>query len=59
MNDHEKKLSDTKENLRLYNHFLEQLTIFLNNYHERNYSKKYWSIIFRPMVLQVYICNIF
>ena len=44
-NDHEKKLNDTKENLRLYNHFLDQLTIFLNNYHKRNYSKKYWSIV--------------
>ena len=27
-NDYEKKLNDTKENLRLYNHFLDQLTIF-------------------------------
>ena len=24
---------------------MDQLTIFLNNYHKRNYSKKYWSII--------------
>ena len=47
-NDYEKKLKDTKENLRLYNHFLDQLTIFLNNYHKRNYSKKYWSIILGP-----------
>ena len=44
-NNYEKKINDTKENLRLYNHFLDQLIIFLNNYHKRNYSKKYWSIV--------------
>ena len=43
-----KKLNDAKENLKLYNHFLDQLTIFLNNYHKKNYSKKYWSIILGP-----------
>lgn len=47
-NNYEKKLNDTKENLKLYSHFLDQLTIFLNNYHKRNYSKKYWSIILGP-----------
>ena len=47
-NNYEKKLNDTKENLSLYNHFLDQLTIFLNNYHKSNYSKKYWSIILGP-----------
>ena len=44
-NDYEKKLSDIRKNLKLYDHFLEQLTIFLNNYHKKNYSKRFWSII--------------
>ena len=44
-NNYEKKLSDIRKNLKLYDHFLEQLTIFLNNYHKKNYSKRFWSII--------------
>tara|TARA_Y100000590_G_scaffold219797_1_gene248864 strand:- start:1205 stop:2956 length:1752 start_codon:yes stop_codon:yes gene_type:complete len=44
-NNYEKKLSDIKKNLKLYDHFLDQLTIFLNNYHKKNYSKRFWSII--------------
>ena len=39
------KLSDTKKNLKVYDHFLNELTIFLNNYHNEKYSKRYWSII--------------
>ena len=35
-NNYEKKLSDIKKNLKLYDHFLDQLTIFLNNYHKKN-----------------------
>tara|TARA_A100001015_G_scaffold281400_1_gene344628 strand:- start:405 stop:2156 length:1752 start_codon:yes stop_codon:yes gene_type:complete len=40
-----KKLEDKKKILRLHDYFLEQLTTFLNKYHNRNYSKRYWSII--------------
>ena len=43
--NYKKKLSEMKKNLKLYDHFLEELTIFLNDYHNKNYSKRYWSII--------------
>ena len=44
--NHSKKLNDAKKNLKLYNHFLANLTIFLNNYHNRiiqkNIGQLYW-----------------
>ena len=39
------KLSEAKKNLKIYDHFLNELTIFLNDYHNVKYSKRYWSII--------------
>jgi len=47
-NNYEKKLNEIKKNLKLYDYFLNELTIFLNNYHNKNYSKRYWSIILGP-----------
>ena len=44
-NNYENKLNEMKRNLKLYDYFLEELTIFLNNYHNKKYSKRYWSII--------------
>ena len=44
-NDNNKKLIDIKKNLKLYNYFLKELIIFLNNYHNKNYSTRYWEII--------------
>ena len=44
-NNCENKLNEMKRNLKLYDYFLEELTIFLNNYHNKKYSKRYWSII--------------
>ena len=44
-NNYSKKLKDKQKILRLYDYFLGQLTTFLNKYHNRNYSKRYWSII--------------
>ena len=44
-NNYEKKLSDIRKTLKLYDHFLNELIIFLNNYHNTKYSKRYWSII--------------
>ena len=40
-----KKSIIIKKNLKLYDHFLDELTIFLNNYHNKNFSKRYWSIL--------------
>ena len=47
-NCQKKKITDIKENLRLYNYFLNQLTVFLNNHHKKEHSKRYWSIILGP-----------
>ena len=43
--NYSKKLEDKKKVLRLHDYFLGQLTTFLNKYHNRNYSKRYWSIV--------------
>ncbi len=47
-NNYKKKLGEIRENLRLYNHFLDKLIVFLNNYHGRKHSIRYWSIILGP-----------
>lgn len=39
------KLNNIKKNVELYEYFLSELAILLNNYHNKNYSKKFWSII--------------
>ena len=44
-NNYEKRLSDVRKTLKVYDHFLNELTIYLNNYHNTKYSKRYWSII--------------
>ena len=43
--NHKNKITDMKKNIQMYNHFLNELTLFLNNYHEKKYSKRYWEII--------------
>ncbi len=47
-NNFERKLSDIKKNLKFYDYFLKELIIFLNKYHKKNYSRRYWSIILGP-----------
>jgi len=44
-NNYENKLSEMERNLKLYDYFLGELIIFLNNYHNKKYSKRYWTII--------------
>jgi len=39
------KIRDIKKNIKIYNHFLGELTIYLNNYHRKQYSKRYWEIM--------------
>lgn len=43
--NYSKKLEEKQEILRLYDYFLGQLTTYLNEYHNKNCSKRYWSII--------------
>ncbi len=43
--NYSKKSKEKQEILRLYDYFLGQLTTFLNKYHNKKYSKRYWSII--------------
>ena len=44
-NNYKLKLHDIKKNIILYNYFLNKLTIFLNKYHNKKFSKRFWSII--------------
>lgn len=46
--DYNKKITDIKKNLILYDYFLKKLIVFLNSYHNKKYSKRYWSIILGP-----------
>lgn len=44
-NNYQNKLKDIKRNIELYDHFSKELTIFLNKYHNKKYSNRFWSII--------------
>ena len=44
----EEKIKEHNENVELLEHFLEKLTIHLNKYHKKNYSRRYWKIILTP-----------
>lgn len=46
--DYKKKIQDSENNVKIYNYFLNQLIIFLNNYHNKNYSRRYWQLILTP-----------
>ncbi len=39
------KISDMNKNIKIYNYFLSKLILFLNSYHGKKYSKRYWEII--------------
>lgn len=43
-NNYKNKINDMNKNIKMYDYFLKQLIIFLNNYHGKNYSKRYWEI---------------
>ena len=43
--NHKNKITDMKKNIQMYDHFLKELTVFLNNYHKKKYSRRYWEII--------------
>ena len=47
-NDYKKKIIDIKKNIKLYNYYMDQLIVFLNNYHRKDHSRRYWSIILGP-----------
>ena len=44
-NNYQSKLRDIEKNLKLYDHFLKELSIFLNRYHNKNFSIRFWSIV--------------
>lgn len=51
------KVRDIKKNIKIYNHFLRELTIFLNNFHQKQYSQRYWEIMI-GMWLYLFISSI-
>ncbi len=42
------KIKDHNINVFLFNFFLKKLTVYLNKYHNKNFSKRYWEIILTP-----------
>ena len=55
--NYKEKIQDAKKNIKIYNYFLNELVIFLNNYHNKNYSLRYWQLILTPW-LYFFICSI-
>ena len=51
------KVRDIKKNIKIYNHFLRELTAFLNNFHRKQYSQRYWEIMI-GMWLYLFISSI-
>ena len=51
-NNYKIKLNDIKKNFELYEYFLSEITYLLNNYHNKNFSKKYWSIVLGPWLFR-------
>ena len=47
-NNHQLKLKDIKKNISLYNYYLNELSSYLNKYHNKKFSKRYWRIILGP-----------
>ena len=43
--NYKNKITDMKKNIQMYDHFLKELTVFLNNYHKKKYSRRYWEIV--------------
>lgn len=44
-NNYQNKLKDLKKNYKLYKFYLKKLTKFLNKYHQKKFSNRYWEII--------------
>ena len=51
------KVRDIKKEIKIYNHFLRELTAFLNNFHRKQYSQRYWEIMI-GMWLYLFISSI-
>jgi len=45
---YKEKIRDHNKNVKLYKFYLEKLTIYLNKYHNKKFSKRYWEIILTP-----------
>ena len=43
----EKKL-EYNRNVKIYKFYLDKLIIYLNKYHKKNFSKRYWELVLTP-----------
>ena len=46
--NHREKINVYNENVKLYRSYLDKLIVYLNKYHKKNFSKRYWEIILTP-----------
>ena len=46
--NHREKIKVHNYNVKLYKSYLDKLTIYLNKYHKKKFSKRYWELILTP-----------
>ena len=46
--NYKEKIKDHNRDVKLYKSYLDKLTVFLNKYHKKNFSKRYWELILTP-----------
>ena len=46
--NYKEKIRDHNRDVKLYKFHLDKLTVFLNRYHQKNFSKRYWELILTP-----------
>ena len=48
MEKSQRKIRVYNKNVKLYKFYLDKLTVYLNKYHKKNFSKRYWELILTP-----------
>lgn len=46
--NYKEKIENYNRDVKLYKFYLDKLTVFLNRYHKKNFSKRYWKLILTP-----------
>lgn len=46
--NHREKINVYNKNVKLYKSYLNKLSVYLNQYHKKNFSKRYWELILTP-----------
>ena len=46
--NHREKIREYNRNVKIYKFYLDKLIIYLNKYHKKNFSKRYWELVLTP-----------